>query len=198
MERATAHADVLALLADAPKPHPRALSDPMNILWLFQGMPDQATVDYLWGVRKTLMVELKKVANREALAEAAVITASKRAKKLLRLGVPAQKAEVSPPRAEVISRKRVKLEVDDRPPKDNRALKDAWRERRQPSSIEWAVWRGDNPEYVKKTKSRKREREVAVHAVGDVGEPLSKRGSIAEPLSEDYTSASSQSLSSES
>lgn len=194
MKRGTAHTDVLALLVDAHKPHPRATSDPMNILWLFQGMSDLDTADYLFRVRGTLLRQLKKDAARDAMVMATVDAVENRAKKLRRLGVPAQIAEVSPPRAEVISRKRVEPQVDDRPPKDNRALQDAWRERRQPSSIEWAVWRGDNPEYVKKTKSRKREREVAVHAVEDVVEPLSKRGS---PASDEYTSASSQSLSSE-
>lgn len=178
---------IRAVLVSAPRRYHESPSDPLNISYVFGGASDEAIAAYLMKLRKYIMHRIKRDGSRSALEELATIEAK-----------PSAPAEVSKPRAEVLSSKRNDRFVIAKPPKNNRALIDAQRERRPPSSIEWAVWRGDNPDYIKKSKSRKREREVADGAAEDVEEPLSNRQAPheggAQIGSEEYTSASSAEL----
>lgn len=181
---------IRAALVSAPRRYPKTPSDPMNLAHVFgDTASDAAIAAYLQLLRKYIMTRVKREESRSALAELETIKAK-----------PSARAEVLKPRAEVLSSKRNDRGVIALAPKNNRALREAQRDRRPPSSIEWAAWRDDNPGYIKKSTSRKREREVADPAGGDVEEPLSTRQAPheggAQIASEEYTSASSQYLSS--
>lgn len=169
--------DVLRVLYAADRRYPATGLDPLNIAWLFGERCDEYICDYLFHLRGYIR-------NLNPVRKARVNELARlRAKQAASFREKRQRSLSSPPVK--VKSKKSKF--------NNRAIAEAQTDLSKPSSIEWALWRDDNPEYIKKTKSRKRDRDD--DDVEYVDEPLSTRALVKRMRgSEEYTSASSESL----